>query len=85
MFVSIPSLPLEDRGGLKKALARKIDNIDNVIMFVHQHRNSHHPAGTDYGLKFGALKEWNDCIFIPQWRKLSRMQEIMLCDQCFSS
>ena len=84
-FVNIPTLALEDRGGYLKKAVRKIGDINRAILYVNEDRSSPYPAGTDYGVRFGAIEGRNNVEGFPEWRKLRRMQEIMLYDQCFSS
>eukprot|EP00957_Ditylum_brightwellii_P039728 3006124-Ditylum_brightwellii.AAC.1 len=59
-FVNIPTLALEDRGGYLKKVVRKIGDINRVILFVNEDRNSPYPAGTDYGIRFGAIEGRNN-------------------------
>jgi hypothetical protein len=84
-FVNIPTLALEDRGGYLKKAVRKIGDINRAILYVNEDRNSPYPAGTDYGIRFGAIEGRNNVEGFPEWRKIRRTQEIMLYDQCFSS
>eukprot|EP00957_Ditylum_brightwellii_P105958 8082168-Ditylum_brightwellii.AAC.1 len=76
-FVNIPTLPLEDRGGYLKRAVMKIGNINRAILFVNKDRSRPFPAGTDYGIRFGDIEEQNNVEGFPEWRKLTKMQEIM--------
>eukprot|EP00957_Ditylum_brightwellii_P189212 14402292-Ditylum_brightwellii.AAC.1 len=84
-FMNILTLSLEDRGGYLKKAMRKIGDINRVILFVNKDRSSPYPAGTDYDNRFGAIEGQNNAEGCPEWKKLRRMQAIMLYDQCFSS
>eukprot|EP00957_Ditylum_brightwellii_P001491 116142-Ditylum_brightwellii.AAC.1 len=44
-------------------------------------KSSPYPAVTDYSIRFGAIEGQNNVDRFPEWRKLRRMQEIMLYDQ----
>eukprot|EP00957_Ditylum_brightwellii_P042302 3203566-Ditylum_brightwellii.AAC.1 len=84
-FINMPTLALEDRGGYLKKAARKIGDINKVILLVKEDRSGLYLAGTDYDIRFGAIEGQNNVEGFPEWRKLRRIQEIMLHDQCFSS
>eukprot|EP00957_Ditylum_brightwellii_P203405 15334466-Ditylum_brightwellii.AAC.1 len=64
---------------------RKIGDINRAILLVNKDRSSPYPAGTTYGIRFGAIEGQNNVEGFPEWRKLRRMMEILLYDQCFSS
>eukprot|EP00957_Ditylum_brightwellii_P065737 4986787-Ditylum_brightwellii.AAC.1 len=63
---------------------RDIGDINRAMWVVNEDRSSPFPAGTDYDIRFGAIEGQNNVEGFPEWRKLTRIQEIMLYEQCFS-